>query len=301
MNSISKITIAFCEGPHDSAFLYRILKTKCFSTFKDSLEKLPKVVGDFIVSKNKTVEYNLLKIDSLRNDFVPYKIMYKDDKLILLYSLGGDKDNNDDKKNKRLVILKHFFGNIEESVKDSNNYGNSFISQNSQKNPFDYKFLFFYDADEDKNEKIDIINRYLQKMSINEELEHNKIIKKDGYSIGAYIFSNKDDKGALEDILFDLMKIDNEIIFNKAQEFLKLKDESRLKRLKIKCQENIVEKRGTKQKLNIDKSIIGIVGQLQNSGASNVVTIEHSDYLNLSKIQNSTQLQEIASFLDEVI
>ncbi|MEA3227760.1 MAG: DUF3226 domain-containing protein [Campylobacterota bacterium] len=296
MDNISKITISFCEGPHDTAFLYRILKTKCFESFKGTLDKLPKVVGDFVISKNKMAEYNLLKVDSLKNDFVPYKIMHKDEELILLYSLGGDKDATEDENNKRLIILKHFFKNIKINVEDKDNHGEAFVSENNSDTLLEYKFLFFYDADEDKDEKLNIINKYLEKMNISDTLKHNEIKKQDGYSIGAYIFLNENDKGALEDILFDLMKKENEVIFDKAEEFLMLKEDARLKRLKIECKSQVIEKRDKKQKINTYKSIIGVTGQIQNSGVSNVVTIEHSDYLNLQKLNASMKVQEIINF-----
>ena len=300
MNNIKNITIALCEGPHDTAFLYRILKTRCFKSFKDSLTDLPIVVRDFIISKNKMVEYNKLKIDSLKNDFVPYQIMYKNEKLILLYSLGGDKDNKDDDKNKRLIILKHFFENIKSQVEDNLNYGDSWVSENKEQEAYYYNFLFFYDADNDKNEKINIINSYLKKMDIDEELNHNQIIEKDGYSIGAYIFSNENGTGALEDILFELMKKDNEVIFNKAEEYYKrYLDLNRTQRLVTECVEGVPnDKRKDRKQKDEKKSIICIAGQLQKKGKANTVIIEDSDYLNLKKIKSSSQLQEIANLFD---
>lgn len=300
MNNIKNITIALCEGPHDTAFLYRILKTRCFKSFKDSLTDLPIVVRDFIISKNKMVEYNKLKIDSLKNDFVPYQIMYKNEKLILLYSLGGDKDNKDDDKNKRLIILKHFFENIKSQVEDNLNYGDSWVSENKEQEAYYYNFLFFYDADNDKNEKINIINSYLKKMDIDEELNHNQIIEKDGYSIGAYIFSNENGTGALEDILFELMKKDNEVIFNKAEEYYKrYLDLNRTQRLVTECVEGVPnDKRKDRKQKDEKKSIICIAGQLQKKGKANTVIIEDSDYLNLKKIKSSSQLQDIANLFD---
>ena len=301
MNNIKNITIALCEGPHDTAFLYRILKTRCFESFKNTLDDLPNVVGDFIISKNKMVEYNKLKIDSLKNDFVPYKIMYKEEELILLYSLGGDKDNRDADKNKRLIILKHFFENIKSQVKDEENEGDAYTIKNKNQEEYYYKFLFFYDADENKNEKIDIINKYLIKMNITEKLNHNQIIEKDGYLMGAYIFSNENDIGALEDVLFELMKKDNEIIFNKAEEYYETcLDTSRTKRLATECIDGIPrDKRKDKKQEDEKKSVICIAGQLQKKGKANTVIIEDSDYLNLEKIQSSKQLQEIADLFDK--
>lgn len=309
MDNITKITIALCEGPHDTAFLYRILKTKCFQTFKSTLDDLPNIVGDFIISKNKSTIYEQLKIDSLKNDFVPYRIMHKNENLILLYSLGGDKDHRDDAENKRLIILKHFFENIKENVTDPENYGNSFVSESSPNTPFEYSFLFFYDADLDKNKKLEIVNNYLEKMNINETLKHNETKVKQGYSIGTYIFSNADDTGALENILFDLMKKDNEVIFNKAEEYYstylnkdnEMNEKCRTRRFVTECNGSgeAVDKWKDSKQEDAKKSIICIAGQLQKKGKANTVIIEDSDYLNLHKIKTSTQLQEIISIFEK--
>ena len=309
MNNIKNITIALCEGPHDTAFLYRILKTRCFNRFEGILLELPNVISGFIIEKNKTIEYDKLTINSLKNKFVPNKIMYKDEELILLYSIGGDKDPVNDSKNTRLIILKHFLENIKSKVEDSSNFGDSFISETNNKEPFYYKFLFFYDADEDKEEKLNIINKNLFKVDISDTVEHNKIKKKDGFSLGAYIFSDSNNKGALEDILFTLMKKDNEEIFDKANEYYKkylnkdnnMDDRPRTKRLSTECIDGIPkDKRKDRKQEDEKKSVICIAGQLQKKGKANTVIIEDSDYLNLDKIQNSTELQDIANFFEKL-
>ncbi|MFW2613070.1 DUF3226 domain-containing protein [Aliarcobacter butzleri] len=300
MQRISNITILFCEGPHDTAFLYRVLKTKCYEVYNDSLLKLPKIVGEFIESKNKHSEYNKLKIDSLKNDFAPYRILLKEDRLILMYSLGGDRDGKDDKDNKRLIILNHYFNDILSKISDSDNYGKAFSSEDIDGNIFKYNFLFFYDADDDKNQKISIANEYLKKLNLDFCFEHNKIIKYDQYSFGLYIFSNNEDKGSLEDILFGMMKKDNDKIFEEAEKYYEqFFDEARAKRLVTIFKDgNIVDIRKGSIEKDQKKSLICIAGQLQKKGKSNVVVIEDTDYLTLDKINSDAKLQEIAFFIE---
>ncbi|HFU75598.1 MAG TPA: hypothetical protein ENK66_05055 [Arcobacter sp.] len=302
MNNIKNITIALCEGPHDTAFLYRILKTRCFKRFGGTLDNLPEVVGKFIVKNNKMADYEKLKIGSLYNEFVP-NILYKNESLILLYSMGGDK-----KQKERLIVLTHFFENVKSQVEDTENYGDTWIEENKEQEAYYYNFLFFYDADNDKEAKITMVNNDLIKINIEQTLSHNQVIEKDGYSIGAYIFSNENDKGALEDVLFEIMKKDNETIFNKAEEYYKtylnkdnnMNDIGRTKRLVTECVEGTPkDKRKDKKQEDEKKSVICIAGQLQKKGKANTVIIEDSDYLNLEKIQSSQQLQEIANLFDK--
>lgn len=303
MENIKNIIILFCEGPHDTAFLYRILKTKSYQIYNDTLLNLPKIIGDFISSKNKHLEYNKLKIDALKNDFLPYRILFKEDNLILIYSLGGDKDGKVDEKNKRLIILKHYFNDILSNVSDSSNYGQAFTSQEIDGNSYKYNFLFFYDADQDKNEKIVIANNYLKLLNLKFSLKHNEVHKEDQYSFGVYIFSDSNDKGALEDILFNLMQKDNEKIFEEAKKYYdNFFDENRAKRLVTELKDGELKdiRKGSVEK-DEKKSLIAIAGQLQKKGKSNVVVIEDSDYLNLEKIKKEQQLQEIAEFIENSI
>jgi hypothetical protein len=100
-----------------------------------------------------------------------------------------------------------------------------------------------------------------------------------------------------------LMIKDNEDIFNKANDYLLLKNENRLRKLKIFHEnENIVEKR-TSKKMTFDlkKSAIGVAGQLQNSGKSNVVIIKDCDYITLEKIQNSDECCRILAFFEKLL
>ncbi len=60
------------------------------------------------------------------------------------------------------------------------------------------------------------------------------------------------------------------------------------------CKEYAKKKKTSK--IYEKKSILGIIGQLQNSGASNVVTIEHSDYIRLEKGSIPTSIQDIIDF-----
>ena len=99
------------------------------------------------------------------------------------------------------------------------------------------------------------------------------------------------------------MKADNQEIFDKATEYLQLKDDSRLKKLEIKKENGeITEVRtGDKMKFDLPKSEICVAGQLQNSGKSNVVIIKDCDYLNLEKIRNSRKCQEITEFFKKIL
>ncbi|MGL4806895.1 MAG: hypothetical protein ACRC26_11175, partial [Bacteroidales bacterium] len=155
-------------------------------------------------------------------------------------------------------------------------------------------FLYLYDSD-DKGiqNRLEYISVELSKILENPGAilfkKNGSVCKYGNTKFGAYIFADHPkDTGKLEDILIPLLKKDNEEIFTHAEDFINSKHEpNRIKRLKIKKDPDgkITEHRDTKKgSYDKDKSIIGVVGQLQNSGATNTVCIKHSDYITLDKI-----------------
>ncbi|MCP4695446.1 MAG: hypothetical protein GY862_01155 [Gammaproteobacteria bacterium] len=169
--------------------------------------------------------------------------------------------------------------------------------------------LYFFDADnEGVTKRVEYVKREIREIFRDEtaaaELSHaGAPLNINGYRLGCYIFADDNDNGKLEDIMIPLMVRENEAIFASAGEFLKLKEESRLRRLTI--EENngqLIEKRSRKKmKFDEKKSKICIAGQLQNSGKSNVVIIEDSDYITLKKILGSTHCQNILKFMSSIM
>lgn len=300
MTNSSKIVIALCEGPHDTAFLYRVLRNKCYKNFNKSIENLPFVVKRFIKNGYSKIEkLESLKLNSLKNYNIPNKILYKEDKLVLLYAMGGDTDNIS--QSRRLSLINDYLSTLKTPSDDKELNINSIDSFSMEEN--EYSFLFFYDADDDASKQIQKINNYLVELGIKETIEHNKFINLENHKYGCFIFSEDGSTGTLENIMFKLIDTDeNKILLDKAKEYYKVHlDERYKKKISIKfneesnsCEEYLKKKNSPK--LYCKKSVLGIMGQLQNSGASNVVTIEHSDYI---KLENFSQnIQSIESFFE---
>ncbi|MBL0687051.1 MAG: hypothetical protein JJV94_04405 [Sulfurospirillum sp.] len=138
-----------------------------------------------------------------------------------------------------------------------------------------FRFLYFFDADDKGiSTRVKEIN---EELKLNDKLSHSEIKEIDSCEWGCYIFHKDKDSGDLEDIILDLMKPNNETIFNNSSSFLTNNplDEKRCRRFKEK------------------KSIISIAGQLQFSGVNNSVIISKSDYITCTDISDNEQCQEI--------
>ena len=265
----TQIIAILCEGPHDAEFISRILKFNGFTSI-DSLKikYYPSPIDDLLKTEASKSNVDDLNIQQVRQVLLPYCTLKIDNNYFLFYSMTGDGQ-----KDKRKQLLNDFFMLIPKeneisSLPDDTNLG----------------VAYFFDAD-DKG----IDTRILE---LNEEINevlgiipfnsHKEIYTHQRLKLSSFIFTGNDNStGKLEDLLMPLMKKDNESIFDNADEYLAKHFDNERKA----------------QKYDNDKSIIGIVGQLQISGASNTVCIKKSDYLNEEKIKANDKCKEIVDFV----
>ena len=302
MTNINKIVIALCEGPHDTAFLYRVLRSDCYKLFSDKIDELPNVVKQFIrTGYDKINELEDLKLDSLRNSNIPNKILYKEDTLILLYAMGGDSEKLENSK--RLALINSYLATSLSSSNENSKEFNPLDEDGFSDRKIEYSFLFFYDADNDASIQVKKTNEYLKVLEVEENINHNQYVKKDNITYGCFIFSEDGKQGALENIMFSIIETEeNKTLLEEAFKYFDLCDTDRystkrsIKYYKDKSCEEIDKNK--KSKIYEKKSVLGILGQLQNSGASNVVTIEHSDYIKLEKGSIPNAIQNIIDFFN---
>lgn len=277
---MNKVIIAFCEGMHDIAFLSKIL-------FIDGFIPYDRTIKDFIKPLDKLYEMKLSdkKISDKKLGFqseymVPSVALYKDEKiLVLLHNLNGDE-----RKTEREKILS-MYQNMQSDEDDFTGFD------------LNFRFLYFFDAD-DKGISVRVqdINDELR---LSNKLEHKSIKNIDGYEWGCYVFHKDKNSGDLEDILLDLMKPDNESVFDNSEIFLN-ENTLLIDRQKEFICNNVEEKYKSKIEFKEKKSIISIAGQLQFSGMNNSVIIAKSDYIKKSDISSNSHCVDISAlFLQE--
>ena len=94
------------------------------------------------------------------------------------------------------------------------------------------------------------------------------------------------------------MKENNDDIFEKAENFLSIHEETTLFKGKVLYDGGKIKKVNT-VKFDYNKSLIGTVGQLQKSGMNNTVCITQTDYLNDTKILKDQTCINIMNFIRE--
>lgn len=267
-----KVIAIFCEGQHDVAFISRILKFNGFiSNGSLKISEYPSPINNLF--KTEIIKSNLqdINIQNARDILIPSSSIRRDDNFVLLYSLGGDS-----KKRFRQKLLSEYF----ELIPKPNEISAL---------PLDVKLsiLYFFDADEKGVDlRINELNDEIYEiLGIKPFSSHKEVFNYNDLILGSFIFTGDDNNiGKLEDILVPLMKENNEKIFIDAKEYLT---------------NNFEEDRCNK--FDEFKSIIGMAGQLQFSGSSNVVCINKSDYINSSKISSNNKCLEIVNFMNNFI
>lgn len=277
---MNELTIVFCEGDHDIAFLSRILYVHGFEPYKKKIKEFLVPLNQLykMILENKKIEDIEFKFQK-PNQKIPYTVLIKDENhLVIFHNLSGDGN-----------ILNKKAEEITQEYISLNNENRRKIGKYEKLN---YRFLYFLDADEKG------VNERLKQMKIlldYSDLEHCTLAKKDDYEVGCYIFhdaSHRNLEGKLEDILLELMKPNNWKIFKNSGEFIKTTQLSNTRRTKFICTDKEEKTSGSTQ-FKKEKSLISVAGQLQFSGSSNSVIIANSDYIKKADILKNTHCKNI--------
>lgn len=293
----TQIITVLCEGPHDVAFITKILKTIGFKSNENiKIGDYPFPINNLLVSEVTKTNVEELNLQEVRQALLPSNTLVRDKNFLFLYSMGGDS--------KILInsqpILKEFISFL---PKEEGGFDEVL--------PLDTRLslLYFLDAD-DKGiaRRLDELNNEMYKtLGVKPFENHNSVKIVNGIKLGTFIFTGSDNNtGKLEDVLIPLMEKNNESIFQNAEKYLSDNfDDARLFSLKLlinPTDQTVTESRSIKQrdKLKYDelKSRIGVVGQLQKSGSNNVVCIGQTDYLTLEKITSDAKCLEIIAFFN---
>ncbi len=296
---MSRVLIAIVEGPHDAAFIYKILKCKGFNEYKGKVKDIVEPIGGMLKNPKHyaNIEIEDMSVFEIKKLIFPSDVLYRGDEWVLLFPLEG----NSNRSLREKVIL---------SIHDSVNVIGAHEDEFSDGNTF--SIAYFWDADDagirDKmraiNSELGVIFDDDKFPVIESNASYHKYIKT---NVGIFIFTQDGEEyGRLENILLPLMQEGNADIFAKAEEFLSIHEMTNLFRGKITLNEggtshpsDILKVNGIK--FDYEKSLVGTIGQLQKSGSTNSVCIRQADYLTNEKIISDATCGRIVSFIEEIL
>lgn len=90
MEKWSNVHLMFCEGPHDAAFLNRLLKAQLdFTKIELKLSELPYPISNVIQQSFKTRASDDLRLDLSKKFFLPDYLVTRDRVLVMIFNYGG--------------------------------------------------------------------------------------------------------------------------------------------------------------------------------------------------------------------
>lgn len=271
----TQIILLLCEGPHDAAFLRKILRANGFNSYDGKkIKEYPTPMNAFVkrnLEKSNIEDLNIQ--EAKKAAFIPNNVLQKENTYLFSYILGGATKMN---------RMNDFLINMFKLTKKDEKSTEYDVAENT-----DFAVLCFFDADNDmkiidKNIKDSLKNEGID--CVIEEEVHKCIKYHKGLKIGFYIFTEDDhNTGKLEDIILPLMRKDNEDVFSVAEEYI-----------------NKFSKKADKDK-DKGKKIIGVTGQLEKPGCENTVHIRQTSYITDEKIKANSKCQEILNYIEDFI
>lgn len=269
---VMTIKIVLSEGPQDAAFLKRVLKSNGMEECKLSIGDYPLVISNYLKGLFNQSNFNGDSVLQARiNFFFPAQALQAgNDEILLLFTTGG-KDNH--------VLRKKI-------VKD---FLSTFGNELAEKFTSDCKLKIIFNIDVDNGEISDcenMINSELNEiMKDFPGVNHMKWVEYHNIGWGLFAFAHPDTgKGRLEDLVIPLIERESGDAINGT-------------RLFIDSIPSFKSLNGKKFKTDKEKALIGIVGQITNSGAANTTIIEKTLLINNQHIQDDKACTELYKFI----
>lgn len=202
MTKWSSVHLLFCEGPHDAAFLNRLLKNHLgFKKIELKISELPYPIRDVLQQSFKTRAAGDLRLDLAKKFFLPDFLVVKDTTLGMVFNYGGSN---------RQVNMTSFLKNVFNLLNAP-----AFAGMGSAESP-KYAYALFADADmHGKSGALALIRQDLAKIGdsawLSSEwtaIDHSTaVMQKTNFGLtSAYIWKKSaEDNGTLEDIVLECL------------------------------------------------------------------------------------------------
>ncbi len=280
MSTKVKALLVLCEGPHDVAFIKKVLRVnKGYTKVNVKFSKLPAPFNSLF---KQTVTSHALKDISLEmahKFFLPDIILKNEDHYVFVFNSGGNTAYDKVRSLLEQYItladdVNTFPSDAEEIVEKSN-------------------YLFLYDADELGVDEIATTVKY-EFDNIDQSPFLNKEWKDSISSMSGKVMDNKalyvwgrdQEKGTLEDLIYPMFLNDKPEIISKAEEAI----------------DGMFNWPTTiSQQAKRKKAIITVAGQKKKPGLSMNLILSEGDLIKENTWQTDSRVIEFLSFFDEVI
>ncbi|QOF77155.1 hypothetical protein [Variovorax sp. 38R] len=284
----SNAHLMFCEGPHDAAFLNRVLKKQLgFQKLALKLSELPYPLANVLQASFKDRAAEDLRLDLARKFFLPDYVLALDSVLVLVFSYGGSN-----RKVSMLPFLENLFALLAVT--------NFSSLQQTAERPV-YAYTVFADADaRGESSTRDLISTEFATVGDSAWLTnawmHIKTTKAASQSTdfgpaAAYVWrKSTEDGGTLEDLILECLDGDAEL--HKTLEYLD-------SRFDWSPPAGSTASQICASSAKRLKAAFCVEGQKQKPGGSLGVILDQSELLGTDKLKKSSAVQDCLAFLAE--
>lgn len=268
------LKIIMVEGPHDGAFISKVMQVNGYKTCKKPIGKYsPAFIAKYLSGQYKNAPVDELNLQSVRQQiiFPSYSLLRGEEEMMLIFQMGGE--GRDDKRKKL--------------VGDIFNFLRSSMTADAVSDSGKITFVYEFDADEEGVEaRLQQVTQEIRQIddAFSGITENGSYVESDSIRWGAFIFEDGSGKGRLEDIILPMMEQDNDDVAACAKDFVD-------KRNTFKLFQTV------KPTSHPQKARVGVMGQLEKAGSANPAIIEQSSYLTEAKIMDSPACCQIFKFL----
>lgn len=268
------LKIIMVEGPHDGAFISKVMQVNGYKTCKKPIGKYsPAFIAKYLSGQYKIAPVDELNLQSVRQQiiFPSYSLLRGEEEMMLIFQMGGDGRGD---KRKKLV------GDIFQFLRSS-------MTADAVSDSGKITFVYEFDADEEGVQaRLQQVTQEIRQIdeALPEITKNGSYIESDGIRWGVFIFEDGSGKGRLEDIILPMMEQDNDDVAGYAKDFVDKRDAFKLFQM-------------VKPTSHPQKARVGVMGQLEKAGCPNSAIIEQSSYLTKEKILGSPVCCQIFEFL----
>jgi hypothetical protein len=275
--------LAFCEGPHDVAFVRRVLRQSVgFERVEWRFSEFPAPFNSlFKASMNRHAARDL-SLDMAHKFYLPDHVLQRGDHIALLFNAGGKT---------KWEQIREFLGEYSDLLDQARVFPGDARSVVTRS-----LVLFLHDADSDGAETIrDAVRQQFSKlgdrdwMTVEWEVDASNGVAATAQDIGSYVWCGEDGLGTLEDLLIPIHRVSDAERTGKAEQCL-----DQLFEWETDHQD---AKRRIAERARRHKGVITLLGQRKKPGMSQHVVIGQTQTMKDADFIGDSRVAAFASFM----